>query len=79
MQARVNATDARVGCVDDPKCCCAQDLRKHADRALFLCYPDDFEDSSESMAMASLCNYAGDTVIHVGELFGHTVCLPNAW
>ncbi|RLN72677.1 hypothetical protein BBJ28_00026048 [Nothophytophthora sp. Chile5] len=49
-----------------------KDLRKHADRALFLCYPDDFEDSEESMAMASLCNYAGDTVIHVGELFGHT-------
>ncbi|KAF4318472.1 hypothetical protein BBO99_00006974 [Phytophthora kernoviae] len=56
-----------------------KDLRKHADRALFLCYPDDFEDSHESMAMASLCNYAGDTVIHVGELFGHTLCLPGAW
>ncbi|RLN89894.1 hypothetical protein BBJ28_00005946 [Nothophytophthora sp. Chile5] len=56
-----------------------KDLRKHADRALFLCYPDDFEDSEESMAMTSLCNYAGDTVIHVGELFGHTVCLPGAW
>uniref|UniRef100_A0AAV1UJU6 Uncharacterized protein n=1 Tax=Peronospora matthiolae TaxID=2874970 RepID=A0AAV1UJU6_9STRA len=56
-----------------------KDLRKHTDRTLFLCYPDDFEDSSESVAMASLCNYAGDTVIHVGELFGHTVCLPNAW
>ncbi|EEY66398.1 uncharacterized protein PITG_03967 [Phytophthora infestans T30-4] len=56
-----------------------KDLRKHADRALFLCYPDDFEDSHESMAMASLCNYAGDTVIHVGELFGQTVCLPGAW
>ncbi|KAL3666792.1 hypothetical protein V7S43_008412 [Phytophthora oleae] len=56
-----------------------KDLRKHADRALFLCYPDDFEDSQESMAMASLCNYAGDTVIHVGELFGQTVCLPGAW
>ncbi|GMF14525.1 unnamed protein product [Phytophthora lilii] len=56
-----------------------EDLRKHADRTLFLCYPDDFEDSSESMAMASLCNYAGDTVIHVGELFGHTVCLPGTW
>ncbi|CAH0473306.1 unnamed protein product [Peronospora belbahrii] len=56
-----------------------KDLRKHADRALFLCYPDDFEESHESMALASLCNYAGDIVIHVGELFGHTVCLPGAW
>ncbi|EGZ05756.1 hypothetical protein PHYSODRAFT_532741 [Phytophthora sojae] len=56
-----------------------KDLRKHAGRTLFLCYPDDFEDSHESMAMASLCNYAGDTVIHVGELFGHTLCLPGAW
>lgn len=56
-----------------------QDLRKHTNRSLFLCYPDDFEDSQESMAMASLCNYDGSTVIHVGELFGQTVCLPNPW
>ncbi|KAI9921680.1 hypothetical protein PsorP6_000346 [Peronosclerospora sorghi] len=56
-----------------------KDLRKHADRTLFLCYPDDFEDSHESMAMASLCNYGGDTVIHVGELFAHTVCMPSPW
>ncbi|KAF1322635.1 hypothetical protein FI667_g11059, partial [Globisporangium splendens] len=46
-----------------------KDLRKHSDRTLFLCYPDDFEDSSESMALQSLYNYSGDTVIHVGELF----------
>lgn len=56
-----------------------KDLHKHTDRALFLCYPDDFEDSHESMAMASLCNYAGDTVIHVGEMFGQTICLPGVW
>ncbi|KAI9916517.1 hypothetical protein PsorP6_016792 [Peronosclerospora sorghi] len=31
------------------------------------------------MAMASLCNYGGDTVIHVGELFGHTICIPSPW
>lgn len=56
-----------------------QDLRKHSDRTLFLCYPDDFEDSDESMALQSLHNYTGDTVIHVGELFGQTVCLPGPW
>ncbi|CEG41978.1 uncharacterized protein PHALS_12285 [Plasmopara halstedii] len=56
-----------------------KDLHKHTNRALFLCYPDDFEDSHESMAMKSLCNYLGDTVIHVGELFGQTICLPGVW
>ncbi|TDH73203.1 uncharacterized protein CCR75_003075 [Bremia lactucae] len=64
-------TDVRKG---TPK-----DLRKHTNRTLFLCYPDDFEDSQESMAMASLCNYEGSFVIHVGELFGQTICLPNPW
>ncbi|KAF1320408.1 Nhac na:h antiporter, partial [Globisporangium splendens] len=56
-----------------------KDLRKHLDRTLFLCYPDDFEDSSESMALQSLYNYSGDTVIHVGEVFGQSVCLPGPW
>ncbi|TYZ66714.1 hypothetical protein PybrP1_000853 [[Pythium] brassicae (nom. inval.)] len=56
-----------------------KDLRRHSDRTLFLCYPDDFEDSDESMALQSLYNYTGDTVIHVGELFGQTLCLPSAW
>ncbi|DAZ92387.1 TPA: hypothetical protein N0F65_003770 [Lagenidium giganteum] len=54
-------------------------LRKHSDRALFLCYPDDFEDSDESMALECLNNYSGDTVIHVGEMLGQTLCLPDAW
>ncbi|TMW68391.1 hypothetical protein Poli38472_005859 [Pythium oligandrum] len=54
-------------------------LREHSDRTLFLCYPDDFEDSSESMALQSLQNYSGEYVIHVGELFGQTVCLPGPW
>jgi hypothetical protein len=56
-----------------------KDLRKHTDRTLFLCYPDDFEDSSESMALQALHNYSGEYVIHVGELFGQTLCLPGAW
>ena len=29
-------------------------LRDHADRTLFLCYPDDFEHSDESMALQCL-------------------------
>ena len=56
-----------------------QVLREHSDRALFLCYPDDFEDSDESMALQCLNNYSGDTVIHVGEWLGQTLCLPEAW
>lgn len=31
------------------------------------------------MALESLYNYSGDTVIHAGELFGQTLCLPGAW
>ncbi|GLD94495.1 hypothetical protein PINS_up003106 [Pythium insidiosum] len=56
-----------------------KDLRKHPDRTLFLCYPDDFEDSSESMALECLHNYSGEYVIHVGEMFGQTLCLPGPW
>jgi len=43
---------------------------KTAKRALFLCYPDDYENSAESVAEAALANYTGDTVILAGELFG---------
>ncbi|KAG5189352.1 hypothetical protein JKP88DRAFT_233365 [Tribonema minus] len=42
-------------------------------RALLLCYPDDFENSQDSMALEALQAYAGDTLIHVGELFGDAV------
>lgn len=31
------------------------------------------------MAYQCLNYYSGDTVIHVGELLGQTVCLPNPW
>jgi len=48
-------------------------------RALFLCYPDDFEQSEESMAEACLTNFTGDTVIHVGEWLGSSACRPNPW
>lgn len=59
-------------------------VHHHADRTLFLCYPDD-EDNDDgsdgdelaahdddppiSMGAACLQHYKGDTVIHVGELF----------
>lgn len=48
-----------------PELCAA-----HADRALLLVYPDDFEESADSLALSCLESYAGSTVIHVGELFG---------
>jgi hypothetical protein len=47
--------------------------------ALFLCYPDDFEESEESMADSCLDNFVGDTVIHVGEWLGASACRPNPW
>jgi hypothetical protein len=43
------------------------------ERTLLLCYPDDFEHSDESVALESLKNYSGSTIIHVGELFGDAV------
>ena len=39
---------------------------------LLLIYPDDYEESEEPLSMASLQNYHGDTVIHVGEWLGMT-------
>ena len=56
-----------------------QILKDNADRTLMLCYPDDFELSEHSMALECLENYAGDTVIHIGELLGQTICLPDPW
>lgn len=44
-----------------------------------LCYPDDYEHSEDSMALECLDNFSGDTVIHIGEVFGHTLCLPSPW
>eukprot|EP00011_Vannellida_sp_DIVA3-517-6-12_P007610 CAMPEP_0114623100 /NCGR_PEP_ID=MMETSP0168-20121206/10073_1 /TAXON_ID=95228 ORGANISM="Vannella sp., Strain DIVA3 517/6/12" /NCGR_SAMPLE_ID=MMETSP0168 /ASSEMBLY_ACC=CAM_ASM_000044 /LENGTH=416 /DNA_ID=CAMNT_0001834325 /DNA_START=239 /DNA_END=1486 /DNA_ORIENTATION=+ len=48
-------------------------VKDHPGRILFLCYPDEFEESHESMALQCLEKFAGDYVIHVGELFGRTV------
>lgn len=41
-------------------------LKKHKDRALFLCYPDE---DGEGMGEQCLEHYAGKYVIHVGESF----------
>eukprot|EP00605_Chrysophyceae_sp_TOSAG23-4_P001960 GSChrysophyteH1.ASY1.ANO1.2171.1 assembled CDS len=40
-------------------------LKRYVNRALFLCYPDE----DESIAIQCLENYAGEYIIHVGELF----------
>lgn len=37
--------------------------KKHANRSLFLCYPDE----AESIAIVCLENFTGDYVIHVGK------------
>lgn len=51
-------------------------------RVLFLCYPDedvmDMEGSESSMGAACLENFKGDTIIHVGELFGDTPSMDQA-
>ena len=54
-------------------------LQNHSDRALMLCYPDDYEDSEASMAQSCLSNYRGDTIVHIGELLGETCCMPSPW
>lgn len=57
-----------------------KDLKK---RVLFLCYPDEEEmvnETTGSQALGSACleHFQGDTVIHVGELFGDTFSLEQA-
>ena len=54
-------------------------LAANSARALMLCYPDDFEDSEDSMALRCLRNYTGDTIVHIGEMLGETCCLPSPW
>lgn len=65
---------------------------KDSDRALFLCYPDEedmpssqpVDDESEeryqplSMAAACLEHFTGDTIIHVGEVFGDSLSIDQA-
>lgn len=48
-------------------------------RTLMLCYPDDFEDSEDSMALRCLRNYTGNTIVHIGEMLGESYCLPSPW
>uniref|UniRef100_A0A6U2XFV3 Methyltransferase domain-containing protein n=1 Tax=Lotharella globosa TaxID=91324 RepID=A0A6U2XFV3_9EUKA len=53
-------------------------LKDFQSRALMLCYPDDFEESMESIAMTCLEEYAGDVVIHIGEMVPNTI-MENPW
>jgi hypothetical protein len=60
--------------------------KKLLNRVLFLCYPDEDvmeestknDDNSESMGAACLEHFKGDTVIHVGELYGDTPSMDQA-
>jgi hypothetical protein len=45
---------------------------------LFLCYPDDFQTSAASLALACLQRFNGDTVVLAGELLGSSM-LENPW
>jgi len=60
-------------------------LKNMYKRALFLCYPDEDvmeddtrDDSAQSMGAACLEHYKGNTVIHVGELYGDTPSMDQA-
>jgi DNA mismatch repair ATPase MutL len=53
--------------------------KKLANRALMLCYPDDFEVSGRSLAHATLQAYKGDTIICIGELLSTGSLLDNPW
>ena len=59
------------------------------DRSLFLCYcdeeisndangNDDGSNSPSSMGSQCLAHFCGDTIIHVGELFGDNLSLDQA-
>eukprot|EP00892_Ulva_mutabilis_P012808 jgi/Ulvmu1/98/UM001_0101.1 len=50
----------------------------HANDTLLLCYPDEFEESGESMAAQCLEALQSDTLIHCGELFGDCPMLDKA-
>jgi hypothetical protein len=47
---------------------------KFSSHTLMLCYPDDYEFGPDSMALACLKHFSGDTIIHVGEMLGHSLC-----
>lgn len=48
-------------------------------RTLFLCYPDEeLLEGEKEMAYSCLEYFKGDTIIHVGELYGDTLSLDHA-
>lgn len=47
-------------------------------KALLLCYPDDFEESGASLAARCLEHLQADTLVHCGELFGDCPMLDKA-
>jgi hypothetical protein len=61
-------------------------LREQSGRTLFLCYPDEDDEASQStemkepfsMGAACLEHYTGDYVIHVGEVYGDTLAMDQA-
>lgn len=77
-----------------PEVLSSDDEIRESNRALFLCYPDeeeyrpspdneegeDMDDEAKTTSMAAACldHYTGDTVIHVGELYGDTLSLDQA-
>ena len=73
-----------------PEALSGEDDIKDSGRTLFLCYPDeeDFQPEEEedededtppmSMAAACLEQFTGNTIIHVGELYGDTLSLDQA-
>lgn len=55
-------------------------LRAFSSHSLFLCYPDEFTSASpQSLALAALNAYKGNTVIVAGELLETGTLLENPW
>jgi hypothetical protein len=48
--------------------------KKFSSHTLMLCYPDDYEFGPNSMALACLDHFKGNTIIHIGEMLGHSLC-----
>ena len=54
-------------------------LSRFPSHALLLCYPDDFESSSESLSLNCLEKFKGEIILTVGEWFGTSALADNPY
>lgn len=53
-------------------------LKKYKNRALMMCYADDYEHSDKPLSTRCLKEYKGDVIILIGEVFSKTL-LESPW